>query len=137
MNGKEYFRKCCKELGLDLDTYFFLCSQMTSKGNRYGYSCSKAAKMESQLFAVKYFEHEGFYLAWQLKKLQTTQNFSVSKKEVINRIYNAKKEKTYTVTKYIDRINGEHEIVYLFYPEALKLFLEKHIIQPKKTHKTK
>ena len=129
MDARAHFRNCCSELGIDMDARFLLCPR-TDDGNRqnFQYTC-RQKKKDSHRYAVKFFKNAGFYIAWNLKTpLSQKEVFFIQRKSVLAKVDSSKKERIFTVNKHIGVNGSEDELVYVFYPETVKLFLNRYVV---------
>ena len=84
MDEKQHFRNCCKELGIDCDTYIKLGAGNPKNPTRFIFQSDHTKRKDTQLFAVKYFEQEDVYIAWNLKERGGSgkNSFSLSKNKI-------------------------------------------------------
>lgn len=126
MNGKEFFRECCRELNLDCDELFVLGEGNPKNPSRFIYKSDPYHRKESQLYAIKYFTSEKVYVAWSLKepKAKLKSVFSLSKDKGLG--FNEKL--ILTPEKHIEYSGWNEETVYVFPMGAVKEFLNSFII---------
>ena len=53
MDEKQHFRNCCKELGIDCDTYIKLGAGNPKNPTRFIFQSDHTKRKDTQLFAVK------------------------------------------------------------------------------------
>ena len=126
MDAKQYFRECCKELGIDDSKFFALGNQNGETKNRLCFRPSRNAEWESHIFAINYYSTHGIYVAWRTEIGRYTKRevFSV-KKESLSHIPS---NFVMTVSKGVPYSNWDQELVYAFKPDSVKLFLEQCVL---------
>ena len=90
MDGKRYFRDCCKQAGLDCDSLFQLGRSSAAVGERLSHRFNCGTRKDSQIFAVCYVEKKNVYAAWSLKaeKASKKSHFSVKWADVDVHLHN-------------------------------------------------
>lgn len=125
MDGKKYFHECCNKLNIDSDTLFKFGVGKSSIKDRYVYKCPHTSRTSTQKYAIKYFENDNLYIAWNLKE------FGFEKKSTFTLQRMSTIEHTATmiskITKPIEYKGRGEEIVLVFSPKCVIEFLEKYI----------
>ena len=67
MDGKQYFINSCESRNIHWDDLFKIGQGKGSSKGVFKYDCKHLYRKDSQLFAIKYFEKEELYIAWDLK----------------------------------------------------------------------
>lgn len=126
MDGKQYFRDCCEELGFSCDTLIKLGSGNPKDKERFFYQCSHLKRIPTQLFAVKYFSGEDIYIAWNLQEPygKGKDGFSLLKREV----QGLRSDQILACRKRINNSNHDEETVFAFKPEAVTRFLKTYVV---------
>ncbi len=126
MDEKQHFRNCCKELGIDCDTYIKLGAGNPKNPTRFIFQSDHTKRKDTQLFAVKYFEQEDVYIAWNLKERGGSgkNSFSLSK----NKIKELKAEQVLAISKGLGYPNWDRETIFAFKPNAVLRFLKVYIV---------
>lgn len=123
MDGKRYFKECCKAEGLDCDNLFQFgkCSVAVSDRLKHHFDCQKRKK--SQIFAVCYVEKENVYVAWSLKAEKAVKRsvFSIKWSDVDCLLGNT----ILPASKAIEHQGWGEEIVRAFTPEMVPEFLKR------------
>lgn len=76
MNGKNFFRACCNQMGIHCDTRFKLGAQNSKNSGGYVYHCPPELRTREQRYAVNYIGDRDIYLAWDLS-VSGTENKTV------------------------------------------------------------
>lgn len=76
MNGKNFFRACCNQMGIHCDTRFKLGAQNSKNSGGYVYHCPPELRTREQRYAVNYISDRDIYLAWDLS-VSGTENKTV------------------------------------------------------------
>ena len=63
MNGKNFFRACCNQMGIHCDTRFKLGAQNSKNSGGYVYHCPPELRTREQRYAVNYISDRDIYLA--------------------------------------------------------------------------
>ena len=126
MDGKEYFRECCKDLGIDASEFFRLGNQNGETKNRLRFKPSYNSEKHSQIFAVNYFSAYGIYVAWRTEVGRITKRevFSIKKEDVSHVPSNY----ILPISKAVEYSGWAQEMVYAFRLDSVKLFLQKYIL---------
>lgn len=125
MDGKQFFRQCCRKYGIECDKYFQLGASSAKTSDRFYHRFNPKTITETQLFAVCYFVADDLYLAWKLhnplKPLRYC--FSLKKSDMALSFTS----KIGTVPKIVDHSGVGKETVIAFAPEAVPAFFEQYI----------
>ena len=124
MDGKRYFKECCRDKGLDCDALFQIGKSNAAKSDRLKYHYSYLSRKESQIFVVCYFEKENVYIAWNLKEKKAAKksDFSVKRSDLDLPLV----DKIVSVKKAIEYEGWGEETVLAFTPERVSDFLERY-----------
>ena len=122
MNGKQYFRNCCKTMGIDCDKYFQLGECRGYVTERLKHNFDYRNRKESHLFAVCYVAKENLYVAWDLKAEKAAKKTCFSVKWFDNNLL--MDNKIFCVQKSIEYQGRGEETVLAFKAELLSEFLE-------------
>lgn len=123
MDGKSYFKKCCKELGINCDTYFRVHAQKSKTKTHYVCKSDDTKRNDNHLFVINYNATDNLYLAWNLKQsLSAKRNTFILAIDTVS-IINA--DKVQSLSKIKEHIGHGEEIVYVFPPGAINDFLNK------------
>lgn len=127
MDGKDYFRDCCKELNLDCDALFSLGTQNTVKKGRSVYCSPYLKRKKTQLFAVNYFQEMNVYVAWNLRaqKAEKKTYFSIKLED----LEKAARRGVAAATKSIEYSGWGEETVFIFPPDSVSLFLREYCMK--------
>ena len=123
MDGKRYFKECCKDKGIDCDALFRIGKSNAAKSDRLKYRCSYLSRKESQLFVVCYFERENVYIAWSLKEKKAAKKSDFSVK--VSDIHLPLGNEITPVKKAIEYHGWGQEAILVFAPEKVSDFLER------------
>jgi len=125
MDGKKYFRGCCKDLGIDCGTFIKLGAGDPKDAKRFLFQCGHTKRKPSQLFAVKYFGSEDVYIAWSLRepKAKMKDVFSLSKRK----IEPLRPGQVLAIEKGIGYPAWDTETVFAVKPDAVPRFLEVYV----------
>ena len=66
VNGKSYFRACCKKQGIPCEAWFKLGAQNSQNSGGYVYHCPPALRGPQMRYAVNYIKDRELYVAWDL-----------------------------------------------------------------------
>lgn len=123
MDGKRYFRDCCKAQGLDCDSIFQLGKSGVAVGERLSHRFNSNTRKDSQIFAVCYVEKENTYVAWSLKaeKAAGKSVFNVKWSDIDLLLGNS----ILPAKKAIEFQGRGEEIVHAFPPEMVSEFLKR------------
>lgn len=124
MDGKRYFRDCCKQAGLDCDSLFQLGRSSAAVGERLSHRFNCGTRKDSQIFAVCYVEKENVYAAWSLKaeKASKKSHFSVKWADVDFHLHNGHS----SASKAVEFQGHGKELVRIFPPEGVPEFLNQY-----------
>lgn len=124
MDGKKYFRDCCKELNLDCDALFSLSAQNTVNGGSVVCNSPYHKRKKTQLFAVNFFQKMNVYIAWNLraKKAEMRTYFSIKLEEVEK----AARRGVAAAEKSIEYSGWGEETVFIFPPDSVPQFLREY-----------
>ena len=124
MDGKRYFKECCKDKGIDCEALFRIGKSNAAKSDRLKYHYSYLSRKESQIFVVCYFEKENVYIAWNLKEKKAAKksDFSVKRSDISFPLGNA----IVPITKAIEYQGWGEESVLAFAPEQIPKFLKEY-----------
>lgn len=125
MDGKQFFRQCCKDYGIECDDYFKLAASSAQMPKRFYHKFNRNTMKDTQLFAVCYFEADDLYLAWNLHNPLKPHSycFSLEKSDLKLSFTTGMG----TATKAIEYIGHGEETVIAFAPKAVSEFLKKYI----------
>ncbi len=126
MDGKQYFRECCKQIGIDCDTFVQLSAGNPKNSTRFIYQSDHMKRKDSQLFAVKYFEKENVYIAWNLKERggSCKNGFSLSKKKIDG----LQAGQVLAISKGLGYPSWDMENTFAFGPDAVIRFLKTYVV---------
>lgn len=126
VKGKDHFKECCKRLNIDCDKYIKLGAGASGNETRFSFQSDHTKRKDSQLYAVKYFEKENVYIAWNLKERSGSckNSFSLSKKK----IEALKPKEVLAVSKGIEYPSWDSENVFAFSPDAVERFLKAYVL---------
>lgn len=124
--GKEYFRECCQKFEIDCDKIISLSAGKSNHLARFIYQSDHAKRKNSQLFAVKYFEAENVYIAWNLKERggSCKNSFSLSKKKIDG----LQAGQVLAVSKGLGYPSWDMENTFAFGPDAVVRFLKTYVV---------
>ncbi len=121
MNGKNFFRACCNQMGIHCDTRFKLGAQNSKNSGGYVYHCPPELRTREQRYAVNYISDRDIYLAWDLS-VSGTENKTVFRVRV-GELENMELGRVKFIRKTLKRCESEKEMVYAFDRAAVKQFL--------------
>lgn len=124
--GKEYFKKCCEKMKVGCDTFIKLGAGNSKDLKRFKYYSSHTKRKDTQLFAVKYFETEDVYIAWNLREphAKVKDHFSLSKQK----IESLKLGQILAVKKGLGYPSWDAETTFAFRPDAVTRFLNTYVV---------
>ena len=124
MDGKVYFKECCKKQGLNCDKLFQLGQSRAVAADRLKYNRSYLTRKDTHLFVVCYFVNEGVYVAWNLKEPKGAKKtaFNINRSAVEIPFDGA----VHSVTKSIEYSGWDEETVFVFAPNAVEVFLRNY-----------
>ena len=121
MDGKKIFEEYCKAHGIECEKYFKIGKGARAKG-RFKYHCEPSARKDTQIYAIKYFEEENVYVAWNLREPYAKQksDFSLSTEPRVTSVSISNVE---VCTKGIVSNGHNEETVLKFGPEGIGDFI--------------
>ena len=121
MDGKQYFQKCCDQIGLSIEDTFVVGVTKKLQVDRYEHHFDHQKRKESQQFVVLYVKEGDFYIAWDLnaKKAKTRDDFSVSAES----LRFLEHGQTFTTLKSVEYSGWGQETVYVFDRSGVLEFL--------------
>lgn len=124
--GKTYFEDRCAGFKIDCDKYIRLGAGNPKNETRFIFKSDHTQRKESQLFAIKYFEKENVYIAWNLKEKggSCKDTFSLSKKKIAA----LKPKQVLAASKGIEYPSWDAENIFAFLPDAVDRFLKIYIL---------
>ena len=130
INKKEadtLLKQVCKKYGVDADSVFQYSCATRPVQKVYKHSTSHRKRLDTHLFAIKFFPDDNVYVAWNLwEGARGTTNFSV-KKEKVNPVP-GQIAKILANTEYSGRGT---RIVYAFEPDCLDEFVRRYVAHAK------
>ena len=111
MNGKNFFRACCNQMGIHCDTRFKLGAQNSKNSGGYVYHCPPELRISDR----------DIYLAWDLS-VSGTENKTVFRVRA-GELENMELGRVKFIRKTLKRCESEKETVYAFDRTAVKQFL--------------
>ena len=121
MNGKSYFRACCKRRGIPCDAWFKLGAQNSKSNGGYVYHCPPELRTDGQLYAVNYVHERGLYIAWNVTHPDAQEKTVF--RLLISALEDAKPGELLAVEKAMKHYGWGKEIVYVFDRDAVDAFL--------------
>ncbi len=124
--GKEYFKACCEKLKINCDTVIKLGAGMSNDPKRFKYQSNYTKRKDTQLFAIKYFEKENVYIAWNLKERggSCKNGFSLSKKKIDG----LQSGQVLAASKGLGYPSWDAENTFAFKPDAVTRFLNTYVV---------
>lgn len=126
IRGKELIKKICLDNGLNCDEILILGTGKKAGKKRCEYDIGTRNK-ETKLFAIKYFECEELYIAWNLKNpnVPSKKNiFSIKTVELseisLNRINLIEKNNQFS--------GWGKEVVYVFKSNMAEQFIKEYVL---------
>lgn len=122
--SKNLLVQSCNKYGLDCDAVIqFKCARNKPVGKRYQCKASYTNRLESHLYAIKYFPAENLFLAWNLwEGARLGDNFSVATDKIA-----VIPEHIFITVEYTDHKGRDMRSVYAFGPECLEEFVRRYI----------
>lgn len=122
MNGKNFFRACCNQMGIPCDTRFKLGAQNSKNSGGYVYHCPPELRTQgAALRRSNYISDRDIYLAWDLS-VSGTENKTVFRVRA-DELENMELGRVKFIRKTLKRCESEKETVYAFDRAAVKQFL--------------
>lgn len=130
MNGKQYFKECCRKSGISANNLFQLGLNKRNPSDRLEHRFNYLTRKETQLFAIGFFERYNIYVAWSLKEKKALKKsvFSIKYSDIEFPL----DDTIIPVKKAIEYLGWGEETVLVFTPESVNKFLEKYMIEDKK-----
>lgn len=124
--AKAFFKARCQELNIDCDTVIKLGAGSSNDPKRFKYQSDHTKRKGTQLFAVKYFEKEDVYIAWNLREpyAKAKNGFSLSKQK----IKPLKSGQVLAAEKGIEYPSWDAENTFAFKPDAVTRFLNTYVV---------
>ena len=128
MDGKQYFRACCQQAGLNCAEVFKLGEQSSMCYGGYVYHCPIRLRGPSHRYAVNYIAERDVYVAWSLNVPGAEKKtvFRVLKKELAD----MPQGQVRVILKKVYGCEARTESVYAFDRAAVTTFLQTFVLKP-------